>query len=552
MLICCYTTSSTTRVDAFVVTIIISNRRRIPTISHIAFTIINNNSHYNGSVGIRNSLLQIHAHSKEDGDRGHKEGETAITNAATTTASTVTGTSTIEELIQSKLDNCLTRDQISSVLQHQPKAMNLNNSILSSQEEITAKRIGVAAAVFDWFLTAATVTQSSGFKMSQVAKIVTGHPPILTYDIETNLVPTVDFYNDALLQLLRRQGTQHETQKTPMSCSDYSDSSSDGGINIVVDPQTVAFLCENPKLLEFNAKKRLKPRFEAYEKTMKAIAQQSQQQDGTYNYDQGDSDEIIPAEETLKTIATKTDSRFEEWLQSLLQPLSEEDETEDETIGSFKYNGIRHQNHLASSYVILSNLQSGMNIGNILRSASIFGCTECIVVGQKRHRLTGDHGSRFDLPRRHFFTHQEAKSYLKANAIENEEEVVKIYGVEIMENASPLMKYDAETGVMTFPFGDRCRSTGAAFVMGNEGLGLSEKQKEICDDFIFIPQTRGGASSSSSPTSRDEQGNGRGSASLNVSCAAAIILQAYSVWANYPVASIEGEKFVASQSSRSR
>jgi len=213
MLICCYTTSSTTRVDAFVVTIIISNRRRIPTISHIAFTIINNNSHYNGSVGIRNSLLQIHAHSKEDGDRGHKEGETAITNAATTTASTVTGTSTIEELIQSKLDNCLTRDQISSVLQHQPKAMNLNNSILSSQEEITAKRIGVAAAVFDWFLTAATVTQSSGFKMSQVAKIVTGHPPILTYDIETNLVPTVDFYNDALLQLLRRQGTQHETQK---------------------------------------------------------------------------------------------------------------------------------------------------------------------------------------------------------------------------------------------------------------------------------------------------------------------------------------------------
>jgi len=487
----------------------------------------------------------MHANSKEDGDRGHKEGETAITTAATTTASTITGTSTIEELIQSKLDNFLTPDQISSVLQHQPKAMNLNNSMLSSQEEITAKRIGVAAAVLDWFLTAATVTQSSGFKMSQVAKIVTGHPPILTYDIETNLVPTVDFYNVALLQLLRREGTQHETQRTPMSCSDYSDISNDSGINIVVDPQTVAFLCENPKLLEFNTKKRLKPRFEAYEKTMKAIAQQSLQQDGTYNYDQGHSDETIPAEETLKTIATKTDSRFEEWLQSLLQPLSEEDETEDETIGSFKYSDTRRQNHLASSYVILSNLQSGMNIGNILRSASIFGCTECIVVGQKRHRLTGDHGSRFDLPRRHFYTHQEAKSYLQANAVENEEEVVKIYGVEIMENASPLMKYDAETGVMTFPFGNRCRSNGAAFVMGNEGLGLSEKQKEICDDFIFIPQTRGGASSSSSPTSRDEQGNGRGSASLNVSCAAAIILQAYSLWANYPVASMEGEKFVS-------
>eukprot|EP00957_Ditylum_brightwellii_P196426 14965829-Ditylum_brightwellii.AAC.1 len=83
---------------------------------------------------------------------------------------------------------------------------------------------------------------------------------------------------------------------------------------------------------------------------MKAIAQQSHKQDEIYNYDQGESDKIIPAEETLKTIATKTDSRFKEWLQSLLQPLSEEDKTEDETIGSFKYNGIRRQNHLASSY----------------------------------------------------------------------------------------------------------------------------------------------------------------------------------------------------------
>eukprot|EP00957_Ditylum_brightwellii_P151243 11516218-Ditylum_brightwellii.AAC.1 len=162
---------------------------------------------------------------------------------------------------------------------------------------------------------------------------------------------------------------------------------------MVVDPQTVAFLCENPKSPEFNAKKRLKPRFEAYKKTMKAIAQQSHKQDEAYNYDQGESDKIIPAKETLKTIATKTDSRFEEWLQSLLQPLSEEDETEDEMIGSFKYNGIRRQNHLASSYVILLNLQSGMSIGNILRSASIFGCTECIVV----KTATSHQGSRITI-----------------------------------------------------------------------------------------------------------------------------------------------------------
>ncbi|OEU21678.1 alpha/beta knot [Fragilariopsis cylindrus CCMP1102] len=159
-----------------------------------------------------------------------------------------------------------------------------------------------------------------------------------------------------------------------------------------------------------------------------------------------------------------------------------------------------------SSYVILSNLQSGMNIGNILRSASIFGCTECIVVGQKRHRLTGDHGSRFDLPRRHFYTHVEAKTYLNKQQ---------------QQQTGKRNKTNTNNAIKSMV-------NGAAFVMGNEGLGLSEKQKEICDEFIFIPQTRGGRS-----------------ASLNVSCAAAIILHAYSLWADYPVAAIEGEKFVA-------
>ena len=70
--------------------------------------------------------------------------------------------------------------------------------------------------------------------------------------------------------------------------------------------------------------------------------------------------------------------------------------------------------------------------------------------------------------------------------------------------------------------------------MGNEREGLSSKQKEICDEFIFIPQTRGGSV------------GGGGSASLNVACAATVILQAYCVWAGYPVAQRDGGKFVAS------
>jgi tRNA G18 (ribose-2'-O)-methylase SpoU len=180
--------------------------------------------------------------------------------------------------------------------------------------------------------------------------------------------------------------------------------------------------------------------------------------------------------------------------------------------------------------MVLSNLQSGGNIGNILRSASIFGCQECLVVGQKRHRLTGDHGSRFDLPRKHVWTHTDARNYLHAKE-------VRIYGVEIMEDASPIMQYNTTSGVVDLPF-DR-QYQGAAFVMGNEGNGLSQKQKEICDEFIYIPQTRGGSSSTDGSC---------GSASLNVACAATVILQAYCLWASYPVAGMEGEIFVASTS----
>eukprot|EP01083_Nonionella_stella_P243401 848167_1 len=148
-------------------------------------------------------------------------------------------------------------------------------------------------------------------------------------------------------------------------------------------------------------------------------------------------------------------------------------------------------------------------------------------------------------------THEDAKDYLLrvSNDVNNEnqsmgvspslsppsstESQIRIYGVEIMANASPLMRYDSETGVVQFPFNRKW--SGAAFIFGNEGQGLSDKQKEICDEFLFIPQTRGGS----------KMGGGGGSASLNVACAATVVLQAYCLWAGYSDAVLEGEKFMS-------
>lgn len=330
----------------------------------------------------------------------------------------------------------------------------------------------MCSEVLSWL----TVRLGGGLDQTQLAAIATGHPPVLTYNIDNNLEPTVSFYERALND----------------------------------DARLAAFLCESPKLLEYNVKKRLAPRLARVEEE--------------WHSEKGS--DILINEDMLEAIATKTDSRFDEWLKDHLVGDGAVKKNRDDKEIAFQQQQNEEDEHdgRPSSYVVVSNLQSGGNIGNILRSASIFGCNEFVVVGQKRYRLTGDHGSRFDLKRHHSWSHEEAKEYLHDRG-------VRIYGVEIMEGASPLMRYNRETGVVTFPFDKEYR--GAAFVMGNEGQGLSLKQREICDEFLFIPQTRGGST------------EGGGSASLNVACAATVVLQAYCTWAGYPDADREGEKFLA-------
>ena len=94
-----------------------------------------------------------------------------------------------------------------------------------------------------------------------------------------------------------------------------------------------------------------------------------------------------------------------------------------------------------------------------------------------------------------FYSINEARVYLTERGI-------KIVGIEIGENARSLF---SET-----PFeGDTC------FVLGNEGDGIMEPLKAICDYFIYIPQY----------TNK--------TASLNVSIAGSIILLHFARWAGY-------------------
>ena len=193
------------------------------------------------------------------------------------------------------------------------------------------------------------------------------------------------------------------------------------------------------------------------------------------------------------------------------------------------------------SYVVLGNLQSGGNIGRIIRSASIFGVSECVVVGQRKWPIMGDHGSRFDVPQRHFYDHKCAADYLK------DERGATIVGVEITDDSKPLAAIDPETGRLTVPWLQTGDGTGAnqgkavAFVLGNEGSGLSQRFRAICDDFVYIPQVRGGSGGGGGSSGG---GSGGGSSSLNVACAAAVVLQMHALVAGFEEAPRQGEKFL--------
>jgi tRNA G18 (ribose-2'-O)-methylase SpoU len=149
-------------------------------------------------------------------------------------------------------------------------------------------------------------------------------------------------------------------------------------------------------------------------------------------------------------------------------------------------------------YVLIYNLSKAKNIDILIRSANSFGCSQIYVLGGDKKVLNkfykmknneNKHSFKF------FNTVEELSKYCSANYI-------NIVGVEIGENSKPINKYSFTGHTL--------------FVLGNEGVGMNKKQKELCqNNLVYIPQF-------SNTT-----------ASLNVAVAASIIFYHFSKWAKY-------------------
>ena len=135
-----------------------------------------------------------------------------------------------------------------------------------------------------------------------------------------------------------------------------------------------------------------------------------------------------------------------------------------------------------SRYLIISNVSKKNNVLSLLKTAQSFNFVP-IIVGLVK-LSNGINCLQFDKL-------DECKTFLIQNNI-------KLVGIEIMQNSISVLDHPFEKSI--------------AFMPGNEGTGLNDKQKSVCDYFIFIPQY------------------GNGTASLNVNVATSIILHHYHIW----------------------
>ena len=160
-------------------------------------------------------------------------------------------------------------------------------------------------------------------------------------------------------------------------------------------------------------------------------------------------------------------------------------------------------------YLLIANISKRPNIKCLLKNAVAFGVKTVFVAGQRKFNFNPD-DDKSDIPKIIKPLLQKGiiniVQFDKLNeCIEHIHSLgVKVIGVEIDESAVDVENTDA------------CYSHGEpiAFMMGNEGTGMNEKQMALCDGFVKISQYGGGT------------------ASLNVSIAAGIILHRFHMWAH--------------------
>ena len=179
-------------------------------------------------------------------------------------------------------------------------------------------------------------------------------------------------------------------------------------------------------------------------------------------------------------------------------------------------------NNQPKCYLIITNISKKPNVRSLLLLAAAFGCEKVFIAGQKKFDFSApaEGSSSTDLPHQlramvrdgqmdivRFDRLDECIAHIKSIGAEDgagtcnrqQRRPIRVVGVEIDPSSQDVEGEPFE--------GD------TAFMMGNEGQGMNEKQMSLCDGFVKIAQYGGGT------------------ASLNVYVAASIVLHRFHHWA---------------------
>ena len=152
--------------------------------------------------------------------------------------------------------------------------------------------------------------------------------------------------------------------------------------------------------------------------------------------------------------------------------------------------------------LLLFNIKSNTNIGQLIRTANAFGAEEICVIGRKKYSSFGNQRTASSTQFRHFYTVEDALEYYKCQHYD-------VVGVEITTTAVSINEINFEKNTV--------------FILGNEGTGIHEKILTQCDYCVYIPQFGSGAS-------------------INVNTACGIVFNVFTKkWGNHN--SIDGNKF---------
>ncbi|VAH14122.1 unnamed protein product [Triticum turgidum subsp. durum] len=171
------------------------------------------------------------------------------------------------------------------------------------------------------------------------------------------------------------------------------------------------------------------------------------------------------------------------------------------------------------SVAVVHNVAKRHNVGTLARSATAFGDERgCDICGVE---ITDD-----ALPvTAHPF--RRSTAFLFGNERGTRMGITQLHIVDICNHKCVIAVHSI---TLYFPYCAGTMSVSADCVI--VGTGLSQKECEVCDFFVYIPQYGGGT------------------ASLNVTVAASIVLHHFGVWAGFPERGREGNKFVVAEKPR--